>query len=199
VCSSDLSTYALLLATSLLSTVSARANDTTRQPSELRAQQQVWPVDCTRGIQLDGVVLIDGALGDVSVSLRPSDAAEDLPGSFGADRGDARVWQSRSALLPQTEYRLSVQPLDEKGAALGEARLSHFTTGDTLREPLQFEGVPAARVLPHTAAANEGGSFSAESLREDVAVVRIALPGLGGGLSHRPLALVAALLDDTSS
>lgn len=189
--------YALLLA-SLLSTGSALATDVPAAATE-GGSQALWPQDCTRGIERDGLVLVASSLGPVSVSLRPSSASEDLQGDFGEDQGAMRVWQSAQPLLAQTEYRLEIQPLDASGAPLGEAQLSHFTTGDQLTAQLAFPGAPLARVLPHTAAANDLSTFSAESLRDDVVVLRIAVPGLSGGLSHRALRLEATLLGDTSS
>jgi len=189
--------YALLLA-SLLGAASAQANDTRPERAE-STLTGIWPGDCTRDIQRDGLVLVDGALGAFSVSLRPSRESSDLSGAFQANAGDAQAWKSSEPLLPRTEYRLEVQPLDETGAPVGPAQLSHFTTGDDLQVPLAFAGLPAARVLPHTAAASDNSEFSVESLREGVVVLRIALPGLVGGLSRRALQLEAALLDDTSS
>ena len=192
--------YALLLA-SFLTAASSQANDTVTPAESARVApvQPSWPVDCTRDVQRDGLVLIDPALGNVKVSLRPSSENSDIAGCFGPDQDGVRVWKSKEPLRAQTEYRLEVQPLDAVGAPVGEALLSHFTTGDELRQPLSFGALPTTRVLPHTAAAAEASAFSVESLRDDVVVVRIALPGLEGGLSHRPLHVTVALLGDTSS
>lgn len=183
--------YTLLLV-GLLTTPVARAYEAGATEAAAPAATDVWPVDCTRDVQRDGLVLIDAALGEVQVSLRPSNEAVDIAGSFVAPSDGVQVWQSAEPLLPQTEYRLALQP------AQGEPLISHFTTGDALQAPLALGGEPAARVLPHTAAAADA-ELSVESQRDDVVVLRIALPGVTGGLSHRPLALRAALEGDVSS
>src|SRR5687768_490374 len=92
--------YALLLA-SLLTAATSHANDVQDVPAsaQVAQSQPVWPADCTRGIERDGLVLIDSALGNVRVGLRPASESSDVAGCFGPDQQGVRVWKSKETLL----------------------------------------------------------------------------------------------------
>lgn len=167
------------------------------RPAAARADQPLWPPDCTRDMPRDGLVLLDpSALGLPAAEpataaqmleirmLRTSDGTP-VAGTLEApdpQTGSLLRWRSHAPLHAHTEYKIEARQAPSQEMALS----GYFTTGESFLAPLAFSGRPALRLMARAPAPAADGA-EVESI-----LVRIALPPLTGGLAQRALQISVA-------